>query len=74
MLRSLLSCPAVLFLLAAAGEAQQVDRMMSAFATVSSASCAEKPFLPSIDAAYLLAFAIIMLNTGLHNPNIKADR
>ena len=26
---------------------------------------------PSVDCAYLFSFAIIMLNTNLHNPNIN---
>lgn len=26
---------------------------------------------PSADACYILSFAIIMLNTSLHNPNVK---
>ena len=29
---------------------------------------------PSPDTAYVLAFAIIMLNTDLHNPNIKPEK
>lgn len=56
------------------GEAQQIDRVLQAFAGVAHASCREGSFLASIDATYLLAFSIIMLNTDLHNPNIRPDR
>ena len=28
-------------------------------------------FLSSLDTCYVLSFAIIMLNTSLHNPNVK---
>ena len=27
--------------------------------------------LVTIDTCYVLSFSIIMLNTGLHNPNVK---
>mmetsp|Transcript_33251 Transcript_33251/g.38489 ORF Transcript_33251/g.38489 Transcript_33251/m.38489 type:complete len:2324 (+) Transcript_33251:190-7161(+) len=64
------------------GEAQQIDRILQAFAESSSQQCNEavKHNLFSNDAkkaadgAYLLAFSIIMLNTDLHNPNIRLDR
>ena len=29
---------------------------------------------PSADVAFILAFSVIMLNTDLHNPNLKEDR
>lgn len=28
----------------------------------------------SVDTVFLIAFAVIMLNTDLHNPNIKQTR
>lgn len=50
------------------GEAQKIDRLMEAFAGALFAANPE-PFA-NADAAYVLAFAIIMLNTDLHSPNI----
>lgn len=48
------------------GEAQKIDRLMEAFAARFCA-CNHDVF-PSTDAAYILAFAIVMLNTDAHNP------
>ena len=48
------------------GEAQKIDRLMEAFAARFCA-CNHDAF-PSTDAAYILAFAIVMLNTDAHNP------
>lgn len=66
------------------GEAQQIDRILQAFAEACSSSCDEsasgrlKLFSTdekkAADAAYLLSFSIIMLNTDLHNDNIRPDR
>jgi hypothetical protein len=66
------------------GEAQQIDRILQAFAENCASQCEEsqygslKLFSPdpkkASDAAYLLSFSIIMLQTDLHNRNIKADR
>ncbi|KAM8786395.1 cytohesin-1 isoform 2-T2 [Rhynchonycteris naso] len=51
------------------GEAQKIDRMMEAFA---QRYCQCNPgVFQSIDTCYVLSFAIIMLNTSLHNPNVK---
>ena len=37
--------------------------------------CAQNPTVfPTADAAFILAFAVIMLNTDLHNPAIKEER
>jgi hypothetical protein len=48
------------------GEAQKIDRIMEKFA---ARYCADNPAaFPAADAAYLLAFAVIMLNTDAHNP------
>ena len=53
-----------------AGEAQKIDRIMEKFA---ERYCRDNPgAFGSADAAYLLAFALIMLNTDAHNPH--ADR
>uniref|UniRef100_A0A667ZCU0 Cytohesin 4a n=1 Tax=Myripristis murdjan TaxID=586833 RepID=A0A667ZCU0_9TELE len=51
------------------GEAQKIDRMMEAFAT-RYCECNAGVF-QSTDTCYILSFAIIMLNTSLHNPNVK---
>nr|XP_020460498.1 cytohesin-3-like [Monopterus albus] len=51
------------------GEAQKIDRMMEAFA---ARYCGCNPgVFQSTDTCYILSFAIIMLNTSLHNPNVK---
>ncbi|RXN02530.1 cytohesin-3-like protein [Labeo rohita] len=51
------------------GEAQKIDRMMEAFA-LRYCTCNDGVF-QSTDTCYILSFAIIMLNTSLHNPNVK---
>ncbi|MBN3323450.1 CYH1 protein, partial [Atractosteus spatula] len=51
------------------GEAQKIDRMMEAFAT-RYCECNSDVF-QSTDTCYILSFAVIMLNTSLHNPNVK---
>ncbi|XP_056143387.1 cytohesin-4 [Lampris incognitus] len=51
------------------GEAQKIDRMMEAFAS-RYCDCNTGVF-QSADTCYILSFAIIMLNTSLHNPNVK---
>jgi len=62
------------------GEAQQIDRILQAFADKCAALCQEASTLFSkdpkkaSDAAYLLSFSIIMLNTDQHNANIREDR
>ncbi|KAK1799027.1 hypothetical protein P4O66_007290 [Electrophorus voltai] len=51
------------------GEAQKIDRMMEAFA---QRYCQCNPgVFQSTDTCYILSFAIIMLNTSLHNPNVR---
>uniref|UniRef100_A0AAQ5ZEV4 Cytohesin 1b n=1 Tax=Amphiprion ocellaris TaxID=80972 RepID=A0AAQ5ZEV4_AMPOC len=51
------------------GEAQKIDRMMEAFA---QRYCHCNPgVFQSTDTCYILSFAVIMLNTSLHNPNVK---
>jgi len=51
------------------GEAQKIDRMMEAFA--KRYTQANPELFANSDTCYLLAFAIIMLNTSLHNPSVK---
>nr|XP_032653210.1 formin-2-like [Chelonoidis abingdonii] len=51
------------------GEAQKIDRMMEAFA---QRYCLCNPgVFQSTDTCYVLSFAVIMLNTSLHNPNVR---
>jgi hypothetical protein len=64
------------------GEAQQIDRIIQAFSESCGICCQEYltgGILSSdpkraVDTVYLLSFSIIMLNTDLHNPNIRPDR
>uniref|UniRef100_UPI0037E945EB cytohesin-4-like isoform X2 n=1 Tax=Semicossyphus pulcher TaxID=241346 RepID=UPI0037E945EB len=51
------------------GEAQKIDRMMEAFAA-RYCDCNPGVF-KSTDTCYILSFSIIMLNTSLHNPNVR---
>ncbi|CAL8304679.1 unnamed protein product [Merluccius merluccius] len=51
------------------GEAQKIDRMMEAFAS-RYCDCNSRVF-QSTDTCYILSFSIIMLNTSLHNPNVR---
>ncbi|XP_066598246.1 IQ motif and SEC7 domain-containing protein 1 isoform X2 [Prorops nasuta] len=57
------------------GEAQKIERLMEVF---SQRYCQCNPDvvsrLRSADTVFVLAFAIIMLNTDLHTPNLKPDR
>merc|ERR1719343_379406 len=66
------------------GEAQQIDRILQAFADSCGNLCeeskngalklfSEDPKRAS-DVAFLLSFSIIMLNTDQHNDNIREDR
>ena len=51
---------------AVAGEAQKIDRIMERFA---ERYCKDNPnAFQTSDGAYLLSFALIMLNTDAHNP------
>lgn len=50
-------------------EAQQIDRLIQTFAGVY---CRDNPgMLPDSDAAYLLAFSIVMLNADAHTDTVK---
>ena len=53
------------------GEAQKIDRIVERF---SERFCENNPgVFKSTDAAYVLSFAIVMLNTDAHNPQV-ADK
>ncbi|XP_042389327.1 brefeldin A-inhibited guanine nucleotide-exchange protein 5-like isoform X1 [Zingiber officinale] len=50
------------------GEAQKIDRIMEKFA---ERFCADNPGLfKNADTAYVLAYAVLMLNTDAHNPMV----
>jgi Sec7-like guanine-nucleotide exchange factor len=50
------------------GEAQIIDRIVQTFAV---RYCDQNPgIFPNTDLAYTLVFAMIMLNTSLHNPRV----
>jgi len=51
------------------GEAQKIDRMMDAFAR-RYCECNSTMF-ENPESCYIVSFAIIMLNTNLHNPSVK---
>ena len=51
------------------GEAQKIDRLMEKFAE-RYLKCNPSSF-KSADVAYVLAYSVIMLNTDLHNPQVK---
>ena len=71
------------------GEAQQINRITETFAEIYFASGPSRCHLPSLharfcltqyvaevksqDAVYVLAYSIIMLNTDLHNPQIRVS-
>lgn len=47
----------------------QIDRIMESFA---AHYCNQNPGLfDETDTCYILSFSIIMLNTALHNPNVR---
>uniref|UniRef100_A0A674MXV7 IQ motif and Sec7 domain ArfGEF 2 n=1 Tax=Takifugu rubripes TaxID=31033 RepID=A0A674MXV7_TAKRU len=57
------------------GEAQKVERLIEAF---SQRYCVCNPALvrqfQNPDTIFILAFAIILLNTDMYSPNVKAER
>ena len=70
MLRCSIACIVIAHYCSAAGEAQKIDRIMEKFA---ERYCRDNPgAFRTADGAYLLAFALIMLNTDAHNP--QADK
>lgn len=51
------------------GEAQKIDRMMEKFAITY---CQQNPgVFDDTDTCFVLSFAVIMLNTSLHNPSVR---
>ncbi|VDN07370.1 unnamed protein product [Thelazia callipaeda] len=57
------------------GEAQKIERIMQVFSVhYSSCNPDRVAAFHSKDTVFILAFAIIMLNTDLHSPNIKPSR
>jgi golgi-specific brefeldin A-resistance guanine nucleotide exchange factor 1 len=52
------------------GEAPLIDRLLTIFSAKYHKGC-ERDEIKTEDAVYLLAFAIIMLNTDQHNPTVK---
>lgn len=56
------------------GEAQCIDRLMEAFAGKLFENLGVGNPFASADAAFILAFSTIMLNTDLHNPNLPANK
>ncbi|XP_072051296.1 IQ motif and SEC7 domain-containing protein 1-like isoform X2 [Amphiura filiformis] len=57
------------------GEAQKIERLMEAFAQrycVCNTDIVRNFHKP--DTVFILAFAIIMLHTDLHNPHVKQER
>ena len=54
------------------GEAQKIDRLLGAF---SDAYVKDNPnSVRDADAAYTLTFALVMLNTDAHNPNLDQKK
>jgi len=53
------------------GEAQQIDRIMDAFSKEYYKQQSSNTIFKNSDSVFVLAFSTIMLNTDLHNPNIK---
>ncbi|CCK71569.1 Arf family guanine nucleotide exchange factor GEA2 KNAG_0H01550 [Huiozyma naganishii CBS 8797] len=64
------------------GESQQIERIIEAFSSRYSesqdepdlpdpAAGDETPVQPDADSVFLLSYSIIMLNTDLHNPQVK---
>ena len=53
------------------GEAQQIDRVVQTFSNCYLAQNPDNTKFSDPDAPYVLAFALIMLNSDLHNQNVK---
>ncbi len=53
------------------GEAQKIDRLMEKFAARYCECNSNLEIFASADAAYVLAFSVIMLTTDLHSKNVK---
>ena len=55
------------------GEAQKIDKLMEAFAE-RYCECNPGAISDTQDTIYVLAFSVIILQTDLHNPQIKLHR
>ncbi|ESO11303.1 hypothetical protein HELRODRAFT_91534, partial [Helobdella robusta] len=55
------------------GEAQKIERLMEAFST-SYYNSNPSGTLKNVDTIFLLSYAVVMLNTDLHNRNIKVEK
>lgn len=53
------------------GEAQKIDRVMEAFGREFYRQCGGMKVGNNEDSFFILAFAVIMLNSDLHNPSVK---
>ncbi|TRY63979.1 hypothetical protein TCAL_07154 [Tigriopus californicus] len=53
------------------GEAQKIDRLMEKFASRYVECNPTQKLFKSADAAYVLAYSVIMLTTDLHSSNVK---
>ncbi|CAF1001245.1 unnamed protein product, partial [Didymodactylos carnosus] len=53
------------------GEAQKIDRLMEKFAARYCECNSNLGIFASADAAYVLAYSVIMLTTDLHSKNVK---
>lgn len=53
------------------GESQQIERIIEKFAEHYVASAGNKEHVADKDSAFVLSYAVIMLNTDLHNPQVK---
>lgn len=53
------------------GEAQKIDRMMEKFASRYVESNPTQTIFASADAAYVLAYSIILLTTDLHSSQVQ---
>ncbi|RHY33621.1 hypothetical protein DYB32_001504 [Aphanomyces invadans] len=56
------------------GEAQKIARMVEAFAQCYYEDLAGATAFSSSDTIMILAYSIIMLNTDLHNPQVKKNK
>lgn len=54
------------------GESQQIERIMEKFAERYCEFKSNTEFVADKDAAFILSYAVIMLNTDLHNPQVKS--
>ena len=55
------------------GEAQKIDRLMEKFAARYVVCNPENATFASADAAYVLAYSIIMLTTDLHSAQVRVE-